>query len=270
MMSPPEPIFDLTQGRAPLIVSLPHVGTQIPVALRSSFLPRALAVEDTDWYLSRLYDFVVDMGASLLIPYFSRYVIDLNRPPDNSPMYSQANNTELCPTHSFSGGTLYRAGRKPDEACVKARLDEYWLPYHNCLERELQRQKVLYGHAVVLDGHSISAELPWLFSGRLPDLNLGTFGGRSCSSTLRSALGKVLDEQTDYTSVIDGRFQGGYITRNYGRPNVGIHAIQIEMSRHCYMIDKAPFSYDKTRAARVCHVLRALVQAVLDWRPSAS
>src|SRR5262249_37205734 len=153
---------------------------------------RALNVEDTDWHLEALYAFVRERGASLLVPRCSRYVIDLNRPPENAPMYPGANNTELCPTRFFTGDALYREGRAPDDAEVASRIERYWSPYHLAWRGELARLKAAHRHAVLFDGHSIKSHLPWLFEGRLPDLNLGTASGAACAPSLREAAGDVL------------------------------------------------------------------------------
>jgi N-formylglutamate deformylase len=254
-------------GSAPLLVSLPHVGTEIPLDQRSRYVERALATEDTDWHLERLYAFVRELGASLIVPRFSRYLIDLNRPSENAPMYPGVNNTELCPTRFFTGDALYRDGMAPDAAEIARRVQSYWRPYHDALRGELDRLRTAHGHAVLFDGHSIKSELPWLFEGRLPDLNLGTADGASCAPTLRSALARVLDGQTDYTQAVDGRFKGGHITRHYGRPGDGVHAIQLEMGWRCYMQESAPYAYDPKRAAHVLPVLRRLVGAMLAWTP---
>jgi N-formylglutamate deformylase len=261
-----DPIFTLHQGSAPLLVSVPHVGTFIPQALRAQFTERALAVEDTDWHLETLYGFARDLGASLIVPRHSRYVIDLNRPPENAPMYAGANNTELCPTRSFAGVPLYRDGHAPDEAEVGRRRDVYWRPYHDALAAELARIKARHGLALLWDGHSIQSVLPWLFEGKLPDLNLGTAGGASCAPGLREALARVLASQPGYTHVVDGRFKGGYITRHYGKPGDGVHAVQLEMCFSCYMAQESPpWTIDSQRAATLQPVLRALLQAALDW-----
>src|SRR5664279_6561718 len=179
-------VFTLARGSTPLLLSLPHVGTAIPEDLAPAFVPRALALEDTDWHLDEVYGFAQGLGASVLVPRFSRYVIDLNRPPENAPMYPGANNTELVPTRFFTGDPLYREGRVPDEREIGRRRETYWRPYHDALAAELARLVAAHGHAVLWDGHSIQAELPWLFEGRLPDLNLGTAGGTSCAPTLRA------------------------------------------------------------------------------------
>ena len=261
--------FALHRGRTPLLVSLPHVGTVIPEALWTRLQPRALALEDTDWHLEALYGFVRELGASLIVPRHSRYVIDLNRPPQDAPMYAGANNTELCPTRFFTGEPLYRDGTTPDAAEVAQRREQVWQPYHDALRAELDRLKAEHGHAVLFDGHSIKSELPWLFEGKLPDLNLGTAGGASCAAGLRAALAKVLSAPSAFTQVVDGRFKGGHITRHYGDPARGVHAVQLEMCWRCYMEERPPYQIDPARAAQVEPVLRALVQAMLDWKPDA-
>jgi N-formylglutamate deformylase len=258
-----EDVFTLHRGTRPLLISLPHVGTQIPDDVAARLRPRALAVEDTDWHLDRLYAFARGLGASLLVPRLSRYCIDLNRPPENTPMYAGSNNTELCPTRAFSGEPIYRDGQAPGDAEIARRLGLYWQPYHRALAAELARLKAAHGHAVLFDAHSIRSELPWLFEGRLPDLNLGTAGGASCSVGLRGALAGVLAAQTEFTQIVDGRFKGGYITRQYGRPAEGVHAVQLEMCWRCYMEEAPPFAFDAARAAAVLPLLRRLVETLL-------
>ena len=260
--------YTLERGTTPLLVSVPHAGRRIPEDLHGRYVDRALAVEDSDWHLDRVYAFARGLGAGMIVPTFSRYVIDLNRPPDDAPMYPGANNTELCPTRFFTGDPLYREGRAPDAAEVARRRETYWRPYHAALAGELDRLREEHGHAIVFDGHSIMSSLPWLFEGRLPDLNLGTVEGQSCAPSLRRALVDVLERQRDFTHVVDGRFKGGYITRHYGRPAQQQHAIQLEMCFCCYMQECAPFAYDDARVARVRPVLEGLVQTMLDWKPA--
>lgn len=269
-------VYTLYPGSTPLLISLPHVGTEIPADQRPRYVERALAVEDTDWHLERLYGFARALGASMLVPRHSRYLVDLNRPPENAPMYPGANNTELCPTRFFTGEPLYREGQAPDAAEIARRVERYWRPYHDALAGELARLRAEHGHVVLFDGHSIKSRLPWLFDGQLWDLNLGTADGRSCAPALRDALAALLAGQQRYTQVVDGRFKGGHITRAYGRPELGIHAVQLEMCWRCYMHEgdeddaarvAAPFAWHAGRAAEVQPLLRALVQTMRDWRP---
>jgi len=260
-------VHTLHRGRRPLLLSLPHVGTLIPADQHPRYTERALQVEDTDWFLDRLYAFAADLGASLIVPRHSRYLIDLNRPSDNRPMYAGRNNTELCPTRHFTGEPLYREGHAPDEAEVRRRVALYWQPYHDALRDELTRLHAAHGHAVLFDSHSIKSELPWLFDGSLPHMNLGTADGGSCAPTLRDALAAVLAAQSRYSHVVDGRFKGGHITRQYGQPQQGMHAVQLEMCWRAYMDEAPPWRWHEERAATVTPLLRRLVQAMLDWRP---
>jgi N-formylglutamate deformylase len=264
-----EAVMTLQRGSTPLLISLPHVGTAIPDALRPLFVERALNVEDTDWHLEPLYAFARDLGAGMMVPHHSRYVIDLNRSPENTPMYAGANNTELCPTRFFTGEPLYHRPFADEAAEIARRREDYWRPYHETLDAELSRLKREHGHAVLWDGHSIKSELPWLFEDRLPDLNLGTANGTSCAASLRKSLMSVLEHQQIFSHVTDGRFKGGHITRHYGRPQQGIHAVQLEVCWSCYMAEQPPFEIDPERAKRLQPVLRALLQAALDWKPDA-
>jgi N-formylglutamate deformylase len=260
-------IYTLQRGRTPLLVSLPHAGTAIPAPMQATLQPRAREVEDTDWFLDRLYAFVTGMGASLIVPRHSRYVVDLNRPSDNRPMYAGANNTELCPTHFFTGDPLYREGQAPSDAEVAQRVATYWQPYHDALRDELARLKAEHGHAILFDGHSIKSELPWLFEGKLPDLNLGTASGTACAPSLRDALAALLQAQTQYTVAVDGRFKGGHITRHYGQPAQGVHAVQLEKCWSTYMRELPPLDWHAARAEQLQPLLRQMVQTMLDWRP---
>ena len=262
-------LFTLYPGTTPLLVSVPHAGRRIPPALQGRLVPRALDVEDTDWHLEQLYDFVRGMGAGLIVPQHSRYVVDLNRPPENTPMYAGSNNTELCPTRFFTGDPLYREGQAPDEAEITQRVQTWWRPYHDALRRELDRLRAAHGHAVLFDGHSIKSQLPWLFEGKLPDLNLGTANGAACDPGLQHVLGEVLAAPGPFTHAINGRFKGGHITRHYGQPAQGFHAVQLEMCWSTYMQETAPYTLDPQRVAQITPVLRNLVQAMLDWKPHA-
>jgi N-formylglutamate deformylase len=185
-------------------------------------------------------------------------------------MYAGANNTELCPTRFFSGEPLYRAPLADEKIEIERRRAAYWQPYHDALDAELARLKAEHGHAILWDGHSIQAEVPWLFEGRLPDLNLGTAGGASCAPALRDSLMAVLGKQSSFSHVTDGRFKGGYITRRYGRPQERVQAIQLEMGLATYMDETRAAlpvaAVDPHRVARLRPILRELLQTTLDWR----
>jgi N-formylglutamate deformylase len=257
-------VYSLEQGHVPLLVSMPHIGTEIPDDLRAGFVPRALAIEDADWHLDVLYHFVRALGASVLRPRYARYVIDLNRPPDNTPMYPGASNTELCPTRFFTGEPLYRAGAEPSEAEQLRRRRIYWQPYHDALLAELQRLLRLHGRVLLWDAHSIRSELPWLFEGKLPDLNIGTADGHSADASITAAVAQACAPAHHMTHVVNGRFKGGYITRHYGQPARGIHAVQLEKCQSLYMQETSPYAYLPEVAAHLQPTLRAMVCAALD------
>ncbi|AMO22419.1 N-formylglutamate deformylase [Ramlibacter solisilvae] len=256
--------FHLHQGSVPLLVSIPHMGTEIPPELRGDYQPRALALEDTDWHLDRLYAFARELGASVLQPTVSRYVVDLNRPPDDTPMYPGASNTELCPTRFFSGDALYREGFALSSQEKARRRGNWWAPYHEALHGELLRLKALHGHVLLWDAHSIRAEIPWLFEGRLPDLNIGTADGKSAHPAIAQAVQEAAARHPQFTQVLNGRFKGGYITRHYGNPGQHVHAVQLEMCQYLYMREAPPWNYEEPAAARIAPVLRDMVEAALQ------
>ena len=255
-------VFTLHRGNAPLLLSLPHDGSLIPPALAQRMVPAARRAPDTDWHVSRLYAFARELGASILVPRHSRYVVDLNRPEDDVSLYPGQNTTGLCPIVQFSGEPVYLEGQGPDAAEVASRVDTYWRPYHQSLQSELARIHARHGRAVLWEGHSIRGVVPFLFEGRLPDLNLGTAAGASCSPGLQSRLEAVLAAQDEYDWVANGRFKGGHITRHYGDPGNGIDAVQLEISQRNYM-DETSFDWDEGKAARLQRVLRALLEAAL-------
>jgi len=254
-------IFTLHQGTAPLFISLPHDGTGLPDDIAARLTESARRVPDTDWHVSRLYAFARELGASMIVPKFSRYVVDLNRPPDDESLYPGQNTTGLCPLVQFSNAPIYRKGEEPTKREIAARIRKYWRPYHDALAGEIARIRSLYGRVVLWEGHSIRSEVPFLFDGRLPDFNLGTAGGASCSGGLQRKLVHVLEAQKDYSFVANGRFKGGYITRNYGKPIDGIEAIQLELAQ-CNYMNEETFEYDEAKAPRVQAVIRALLESV--------
>lgn len=255
--------FTLHRGNAPLLVSVPHDGSLLPDDLAARMTPSARRVPDTDWHVSRLYAFARELGASMIVPMHSRYVVDLNRPEDDTSLYPGRNTTGLCPIVQFSGEPVYQAGQEPTRDEIAERVVRYWRPYHVALKEELVRIRATHGRAVLWEGHSIRAVVPFLFEGRLPDLNLGTAGGASCSVGLQSRLVGILAAHGEYTHVVNGRFKGGYITRHYGDPAQDVDAVQLEMAQLNYM-DEDSFEYREDLAARVQRVLRELLAACLE------
>ena len=263
------PTYQFFPGDTPILMSMPHVGLAVPAAIRERFCEQARTLPDTDWHVDRLYDWVHELGIGVIAAVFSRYVIDLNRPPDNTPLYSGAS-TGLCPVQMFDGMPLYRPGHEPDAREQEQRLLQYWQPYHQKLTAELESLKQRFGHAILFDAHSICSLVPRLFSGRLADFNLGSNDGSSADPTLVRQAWQVCRDARAYTSVLNGRFKGGYITRHYGSPTAGVHAIQLELSQRTYMEEAPPYSYREDLAEQLSPVLRQLLTALLDWSHALS
>ena len=263
-MTQPAP-FLFHQGTQPLLISMPHAGTYVPPTLAARFTEEARQVPDTDWHMERLYAFAKDMGASILAATHSRYVVDLNRPPDGASLYPGQNVTGLCPVDTFDDTPIYTRGDVPDDSEIAARRDAVWAPYHAQLRAELDRIRAQHGVAVLWDAHSIRSVLPRFFEGKLPDLNLGTADGASCSPALAQELLAIARSAPGYTGVLNGRFKGGHITRHYGQPERNIHAVQLEMTQCSYMQEALPFSYLPEVAAGVQPHLERMLKAVLAF-----
>ena len=259
-------MFTLTLGTAPLLVSFPHAGTEIPDELAVRMTPEALQRADVDWHLPQLYAFAHAMGASTIAARFARHVIDLNRPPKDESLYPGQDVTGLLPLDTFRKQPLYRSGQAPDAAEAQQRRAVYWQPYHDALRAELDRLRTLHGSVVLWDAHSIASSMPRFFDGKLPDLNLGSADGRSCAPALQAAVEVAMGAQARFTHVSNGRFKGGYITRHYGSPEAGIHALQLEMCQSTYMDEVAPFAYRPGLAVQVQPLLQRMLDAVLEAR----
>ncbi|HZB92379.1 MAG TPA: N-formylglutamate deformylase, partial [Stellaceae bacterium] len=237
-------LFRFTPGSTPLLISFPHVGTFIPDDLAKRMTEAALPLPDTDWHVDRLYDFAASLGAGTLVATHSRYVVDLNRDPAGTPLYPGAQNSELVPLLTFAGEAIYRAGAAPDAAEVARRVERFYVPYHQALAAELSRLTQRFGFALLWDAHSIASRVPRFFSGRLPDLNLGSARGASAAPALVRRVMAVLEAASPFSAVLDGRFTGGYITRHFGRPDRNIHALQLEMAEIAYMDEAPPYAWD--------------------------
>lgn len=264
-----EPLQLLIRGDSPLIINVPHSGTLLPAEFAARMTDAGRATPDTDWHLSFLYHFAVFNGATLIAATHSRYVVDLNRDPDGTPLYPGLDGTELVPTRTFANEAIYSPGEAPTADEVDDRRRRYWEPYHDFLAERIAEVHGRHGHVVLLDAHSVRAEVPRLFSGRLPDLNLGTFEGRSCGADLREAVVETLDQSPEFSLAIDRRFKGGYITRRYGIPDEGLHAMQLEIVQACYMDEAAPAAWQPADGLRLRPVLQRLIDLLARWRPAS-
>ncbi len=251
--------YRLIPGSNRLLVSIPHAGTFVPPEIAARMTGAARALPDTDWHVDRLYDFLGKMGATVLVATHSRYVVDLNRPPDDASLYPGLAGSGICPAETFDGQSIWQARQAPAPSEVADRIATYWQPYHDRLRAELDQLLSRHGSAVLWDAHSIRSQVPRLFAGDLPVFNLGTNDGRSCDGELAARLLGYALGIPGSTAVLDGRFKGGHITRHYGDPAAGISAVQLELAQRCYM-DESSCEYLPAAARRVRASLRALLE----------
>jgi len=259
-----EPIFEYLPGDLPLLVSFPHSGTYVPPELAVRLRPQILDLPDTDWFVPQLYDFCNSLGASVIRATHTRYVVDLNRPADGAPLYPGQRETTVCPTETFGGEALYLDGATPSAAEISDRLMHYWQPYHDRLAALIRELVARHGHCVLWDAHSIVSQVPGLFDGRLPDLNVGTADGRSCCSALQDRIVAALNAQREFSFVVNGRFKGGYITRHYGNPAGRVDAVQLEIAQCAYLAEARTPVYDSRRAQPLATLLHQLLRKVAD------
>lgn len=258
-------VFKLRQGNSKLIVSMPHVGTQLPETLIPRLTKEALALPDTDWYLEELYDFLQELDVTVIAANYSRYVVDLNRSADDVSLYPGSNVTALCPTDTFSGAPIYKQETSLEAPEIKDRLTTFWYPYHEALESEIARVKASNDHVIVWEAHSIRSEVPRFFEGVLPQLNIGTADGTTCEQVLIEKVVDVIKSNGDYSWVANARFKGGFITRHYGQPSQGINAMQLEIAMRAYM-DESSLGprFDNNKASSLRGLLKAMIQSLLN------
>lgn len=257
--------LDVNRGDSPLVLGLPHTGTELPERDAARLNEAGRSVSDTDWHIHTLYAGLVD-DVTTVRTRISRYVIDVNRDPAGHSLYPGQNTTTLCPTTDFDGHPIYRPGMEPDVDEVARRQMAYHAPYHEALRAELERVRMIHGYAILYDCHSIRSHIPFLFDGTLPDFNIGTNNGSTCAQDLETRVAAVCDGATGYSSIVNGRFKGGWTTRHYGRPGDGIHAIQMELAQSTYMHEAPPWTYDANRAERLRKPLTTILSTLLDWR----
>jgi N-formylglutamate deformylase len=262
------------EGSTPLVIGLPHTGTDIPADIQARMTSPWLARKDADWWVDRLYDFAADMGATLVRTAISRSVIDVNRDPSGASLYPGMTTTGLCPTETFDGEPLYRRGQEPDTAEIERRRATWFDPYHAILKEQIERLRA-QGPVVLYDAHSIRSVVPRLFDGELPQFNIGDNDGATCAPELTRAVANACAESR-LSQVVNGRFKGGWTTRHYGRPETGVHAIQMELADRGYILDPAgpvsaenwPSSYEPERAAAMRINLRRVLTACITFTES--
>ncbi|MBU0727011.1 MAG: N-formylglutamate deformylase [Alphaproteobacteria bacterium] len=262
----------IRRGKAPLVLSFPHTGTDIPAEFEPRLVSPWLARKDADWWIEKLYDFGVELDATMVRTGISRTIIDVNRDPSGVSLYPGQATTGLCPLTSFDGEPLYKGGQEPDEAEISSRRETYFRPYHDALAAEIARLRQSHRTVVLYDCHSIRSAIPRLFEDMLPVFNIGTNSGAACAPELAAEVERRCAE-SEFPSILNGRFKGGYITRQYGKPAEGVHAVQMELGCRGYMeeplgpVSEAnwPTPYDPAYAAPIRAVLTGILQDCLRF-----
>lgn len=268
--------YHFSKGNSPLLISMPHVGTKIPKEIADNMTSEALKMPDVDWHLPLLYDMAEKHDATVLSAEYMRYVIDLNRSPEDVCLYPGQDVTGLCPLDTFAKQPIYLAEKQPDELEIRNRIEQYWRPYHLKLAAEIQRIHAIHGIVLLWDAHSIASRVPRFFDGKLPDLNFGTADMQSCDESLQAALSNTMQQYENnfakqsehsqkYSHVFNGRFKGGYITRHYGVPTMNVHALQMEMNQSIYMQESPHYAYQASLAQAVKPLLSDLLATCLAW-----
>ncbi|KQS89546.1 MULTISPECIES: N-formylglutamate deformylase [unclassified Rhizobium] len=256
--------FQVKRGTSPVILGLPHTGTDVPPAIWERLNDNGRILADTDWHIHELYAGLLPEATAVRAT-FHRYVIDANRDPEGVSLYPGQNTTGLVPSTDFDGISIWKDGEEPTEADIAKRLADFHTPYHAALAAEIERVKAIHGIAVVYDCHSIRSDIPFLFEGILPDFNIGTDGGKTCDPVIQDAAVDVALYADGYTSILNGRFKGGWTTRHYGQPDTGVHAIQMELAQSTHLTTETPpFAYDEAKAAKLRIHLKNILTRIED------
>lgn len=258
--------LEITRGESPLVLGLPHTGTEVPSEIWAGLNAAGQALADTDWHVHELYAGLAD-DVTTVRTKVHRYVIDVNRDPGGNSLYPGQNTTSLLPLTDFDGADIWREGHAPDAGEVQRRVDAYHRPYHAALATELARVKARHGFVVLYDCHSIRSRIPFLFDGTLPDFNIGTNLGATCAPAVEAGVAALCHDAEGYSHVLNGRFKGGWTTRQYGRPAEGVHAIQMELGQSTYMTEAPPWTYLDARADALRDHLNAILTFLIRWRP---
>lgn len=255
---------EIIRGSSPVILGLPHTGTEVPADIWANLNDEGKKLRDTDWHIEWLYAGLLP-DVTTVRATFHRYVIDANRDPSGASLYPGQNTTGLVPLTDFDDQPIWNAGSEPDEAETARRLAAFHTPYHAALAAEVERVKAIHGVAILYDCHSIRSRCPFLFEGTLPDFNIGTNNGATCAPEIESAVTEICAGATGYSHVVNGRFKGGWTTRHYGRPADGVHAIQMELAQSTHLAsENPPFAYDQQKAERLRIHLRAILARLED------
>lgn len=248
---------EVKSGSSPLVLGLPHTGLALPADVAENLNEFGRPLIDTDWHIHKLYeDLVPDL--TTVRTTIHRYVIDVNRDPNGESLYPGQNTTTLVPLIDFDGNGIWKSPPSAEE--VDQRKEQFHKPYHDALSAEIDRVKNKHGFAILYDCHSIRSDIPFLFEGKLPDFNIGTNNGTTCDPEIEKSVLDICSNSGSYSTILNGRFKGGWTTRHYGHPHQGVHAIQMELAQCTYLeAETTPFRTASDKAERLRFVLKEIL-----------
>jgi N-formylglutamate amidohydrolase len=252
------------RDETPVIVEIPHAGLAIPEPVASALaVPRDAVLRDSDLYVDRIWDHAPSFGAHLLVSHVSRYVVDLNRAPDDVDRDTVIDHPAPRPTQAR--GIVWRvttdgrpAMRAPLRyAELRERLAQFHEPYHRALRGVVDEKQAKFGHVIVVAAHSMPSTSRDGAT-RRADVVPGTRGRTAADPRVIDAVERHF-RSAGLTVRHDDPYRGGYTTGYYGRPEKGVHAIQIEINRALY-VDEATCRPKDPEIAW----LRGLAQSLLE------
>lgn len=258
-------IIEATVPKVPILISVPHAGTQFPTEIKHHYKKRMRKhLDDTDWYVHKLYEFAPSLGITIIKANLSRWVIDLNRDPENTPLYNDNRLiTSITPTTDFYGNPIYiSSSLQPDPTEIHRRLDLYYWPYYRQIETLITDLKKEFGNVLLWDAHSIRHLVSTLQKKPFPDMILGNNNQKTAHPQLIStALESLQSEKNEVTH--NTPFKGGHITRYFGKPEQNVHTLQLEMNKILYMDDNE-ITYNTKRATVVQEVLQNTLKLLIQ------
>ncbi|WP_411029920.1 N-formylglutamate amidohydrolase [Spongiimicrobium sp. 3-5] len=266
-------VFNIKMPKSPLVpivISVPHSGTGFPKEVKGLYKKRMRKhLDDTDWYVHKLYKFAPSLGITLIRANLSRWVIDLNRDPKSVPLYNdQRLITSNTPTTDFFGNKIYKSSSfEPDQEEKTRRLKAYYNPYYDKLMALLAERKKQFGHVLLWDAHSIRHRVSTIQETPFPDMILGNNDEKTASPLLINTALKGL-RSGNFKVSHNSPFKGGHITRYFGKPEENVHTLQLEMNKILYMDDNE-ITYNKTRAKQVQKVLKHTMETLIETMKTA-
>ncbi|GAA4113631.1 N-formylglutamate deformylase [Aquimarina addita] len=264
-------ITEATVPKVPILISIPHAGTQFPVEIKHYYKKKMRNhLDDTDWYVHKLYEFAPSLGITIIKANLSRWVIDLNRDPKSIPLYTDNRLiTAITPITDFYGNNIYTSSSsEPDPIEIQRRLDLYYWPYYRQIETLIADLKKKFGKVLLWDAHSIRHLVSTIQKKPFPDMILGNNDQKTAHPQLiLTALEKLRSKKFEVAH--NTPFKGGHITRYFGKPAQNVHALQLEMNKILYMDDNE-ITYNTKRASEVQEVLQDTLQHLIRTMKTCS